>query len=145
MATQTVLSVARWTRYGKDRLHVTAADGRRVGWLDLHTGLTTVVLHELEDELRAALAAHQGESTPAPAPAVRPEPEPAWVDLAANRPGQGIRALAEAEQDQTRERSRVGAFLARALDVKTDERAWRVGADGEETVGARLEKLVQHG
>jgi hypothetical protein len=31
------------------------------------------------------------------------------------------------------------------FDVKNDERAWRVGADGEETVGARLEKLRKHG
>ncbi len=39
----------------------------------------------------------------------------------------------------------MGAFLARAFDVKTDERAWRVGAGGEETVGSRLDKLEKHG
>jgi hypothetical protein len=44
-----------------------------------------------------------------------------------------------------KERSRVGTFLARSFDRKTDERAWRVGAGGEETVGGRLEKLVKHG
>lgn len=44
-----------------------------------------------------------------------------------------------------RERSRVGTFLARAFDVKTDERAYRVNAKGEEAVGPRLEKLVDHG
>lgn len=44
-----------------------------------------------------------------------------------------------------RGRTRVGAFLARALDLKTDEQAWRVGANGEETVGAKLEKLSKHG
>ncbi len=44
-----------------------------------------------------------------------------------------------------KERSKVGTFLARAFDVKTDERAFRIGANGEETVGARLEKLVKHG
>ena len=44
-----------------------------------------------------------------------------------------------------RERSKVGTFLARAFDVKTDERAYRVGAKGEESVGPRLEKLVGHG
>ena len=44
-----------------------------------------------------------------------------------------------------KDRSRVGTFLARALDVKTDERAWRVGADGEEAIGARLEKLCARG
>lgn len=44
-----------------------------------------------------------------------------------------------------KERSKVGTFLARAFDVKTDERAFRVGANGEESVGARLEKLEKHG
>lgn len=33
-------------------------------------------------------------------------------------------------------------FLARALGVHTEERAWRVGADGEEKVAAQLAKLV---
>lgn len=66
-------------------------------------------------------------------------------DLAANRPGQAARERAEAELAAQRERSRVGSWLARALDVKTDERAWRVGAEGEETIGAKLEKLTQHG
>jgi hypothetical protein len=31
------------------------------------------------------------------------------------------------------------------LDIKTDERAWRIGAGGEETVGAKLEKLTKRG
>ena len=44
-----------------------------------------------------------------------------------------------------RERTKMGAFLARTFDVKTDERAWRVGADGEETVGANLDKPSQDG
>ncbi|HET6818327.1 MAG TPA: nuclease-related domain-containing protein [Mycobacteriales bacterium] len=44
-----------------------------------------------------------------------------------------------------RVRSRVGTFIARTFDMKTDERAWRVGAGGEETVGVRLEKLIKHG
>lgn len=33
--------------------------------------------------------------------------------------------------------------LARLLKVHTDERAWRIGADGEEAVGSRLRKLGQ--
>jgi hypothetical protein len=74
-----------------------------------------------------------------------PEPAPAWQDLALNVPGQAARAQAEAELAAMRDRSRVGTFLARAFDLKTDERAWRVGAGGEETVGARLEKLRRHG
>lgn len=68
-----------------------------------------------------------------------------WADLAENRPGQQVRAEATVQLDEMRERSRVGTFLARAFDVKTDERAYRVGAKGEEAVGPRLEKLVKHG
>lgn len=34
-------------------------------------------------------------------------------------------------------------FLARVLMVHTEERAWRIGADGEEKVGAQLDKLIQ--
>jgi hypothetical protein len=60
-------------------------------------------------------------------------------------PGQAARAQAEAELAAMRERSRVGTFLARTFDMKTDERAWRVGAGGEETIGTRLEKLRKHG
>jgi len=63
--------------------------------------------------------------------------EPAWTDLALNRPGQGVRAEAEALLAGMKEHSKVGTFLKRAFDVKTDERAFRVGADGEEAVGAR--------
>lgn len=68
-----------------------------------------------------------------------------WVDLAARVPGQAAREQAEAALAAQRERSRVGSFLARTFDMKTDERAWRVGAGGEETVGARLDKLTKRG
>jgi hypothetical protein len=37
----------------------------------------------------------------------------------------------------------VRTVLARALQVHTEERSWRVGADGEEKVGARLERLAR--
>ncbi|MGC4153820.1 MAG: nuclease-related domain-containing protein [Propionicimonas sp.] len=77
--------------------------------------------------------------------AAEPPVEPEWLDLASNRPGQGIREKAEEELAAMRANSKVRTFLARALDLKTDERAYRVGADGEETVGARLEKLVRDG
>jgi hypothetical protein len=71
--------------------------------------------------------------------------EPTWVDLAANVPGQAARAQAKVELAKARDRGRVTTFLARALDAKTDERAYRVGSGGEESVGARLDKLTKHG
>lgn len=68
-----------------------------------------------------------------------------WHDLALNRPGQAARARAEEELAAMRDRSRVGTWIARTFDMKTDERAWRVGADGEETIGAKLDKLTRDG
>jgi hypothetical protein len=84
-------------------------------------------------------------AVPASTPAPDRAPVRAWVDLALNVPGQAARAQAEVELAAARDRSRVGTFLARTFDMKTDERAWRVGAGGEETIGAKLEKLRRHG
>lgn len=141
------LVVKRWTRYGKDRVYVSTAEGERVGWRDLKTGETVVQAPRHAVELEAALAAY-GVVVPAPREAVAaaeavPQPEAsAWRDLALNRPGEMARTQAEAELASMRGRSRIGTFVARTLDWKTDERAWRVGAGGEETVGAKLEKLA---
>lgn len=157
------LVVRRWTRYGKDRLYVSTSEGEKVGWLDLLTGDITVERADLTDQFHEAIAAHQGlndtkPGLPVPAEAIealtsppealpkvhQPVP-PEWTDLASNRPGQGVRAEAASLLADMKERSKVGTFLKRALDVKTDERAFRVGADGEEAVGARLDRLTKHG
>jgi hypothetical protein len=63
--------------------------------------------------------------------------KPLWRDLAANRPGQAARTEALAR----RRAAPVKTFLARAMGVHSNERAWRVGADGEEEVARRLRKL----
>jgi hypothetical protein len=145
------LVVKRWSRYGNDRLYVSTAGGERVGWRDLKTGATVVQAPEHAIELEAVLAAWSV-VIPGQAPAVVEAgelalpPGPAqWHDLAAVRPGELARAQAEAELASMRERSRIGTFVARTLDRKTDERAWRVGAGGEETVGDKLEKLNKDG
>lgn len=140
----TDLVVDRWRRYGKDRLYVSTQDGARVGWVDLLTGEQTLELAELADGFRAAVNALQGGGGPSYEP-VAVAPEPAWTDLALNKPGQGVRAEAESLLAGMKEQSKVGTFLKRAFDVKTDERAFRVGADGEEAVGARLDRLTKHG
>lgn len=172
------LTGVRWSRYGKDRLYVKAADGADLGWVDLvtgdshlHPGVDAGQIAELMDQhgatqtFAATTAPGYAETLDVPAPVpeqvgaavaeVFPakeaaahsgtEPESDWYDLARNRPGQAARARAEEELAAMRERSRVGTWLARTLDVKTDERAWRVGADGEETIGAKLEKLTKDG
>lgn len=60
-------------------------------------------------------------------------------DLAARRPGAQAREQAVA----LRQAAPVRTFLARVLRVHTDERAWRLGADGEEKVAAQLDKLLR--
>jgi hypothetical protein len=168
------MTVKRWTRYGKDRLYVSSKDGQRVGWLDLLTGQSTLEMPEFTDAFHEAVRGHQQvleevlqQGIPQATPPV-PEPAttqpvqgsltppsaappdatmllPDWVDLALNRPGQGVRAEAESLLADMRATSKFRTFVTRALDVKTDERAFRVGADGEESVGARLDRLTNHG
>ncbi|KGN40646.1 nuclease-related domain-containing protein [Knoellia aerolata] len=106
----------------------------------------------------------QREPTPGPEPAPAPTPEPTpepgadpvvepaslvtddlarpgparpWVDLATNRAGAEAREQANAARDA----APVRTVLARVLGVHTDERAWRIGADGEVKVAAQLGKV----
>jgi hypothetical protein len=69
-----------------------------------------------------------------------PVAEPSWTDLAGNRPGAEARAQAHALRDA----APVRTFLSRMVNLRTPERAWRIGADGEEKVASQLAKLVQH-
>lgn len=156
------LVVRRWTRYGKDRLYVETSTGEKVGFHDMLTGQSTVQRTDLAAAFHEAVSAHQtaqGTGVPDERPSAPPEaaterpaasvePDYAvtidWTDLAVYRPGRAVRAEAESLLAGMREQSRVGTFLKRAFDVKTDERAFRVGADGEEAVGARLDRLTKH-
>jgi hypothetical protein len=58
-------------------------------------------------------------------------------DLASNAPGAAARAQAQSLRAAAPKRT----CLARLLGVKTDERAWRIGADGEAAVAVQLQKL----
>jgi hypothetical protein len=62
-------------------------------------------------------------------------------DLAYVHPGAAAREQAERHAAEARANGRLRFFLQRMLDVKTDERAWWIGAQGEEAVGARLHQL----
>lgn len=86
----------------------------------------------------------QGRADQAGTPALTPIPH-ASGDLAGNRPGQGVRVRAVEEREAQLAAHPILGRLARLVDAKTDERAWRVGADGEESVGRRLEKLTNKG
>ncbi len=91
------------------------------------------------------LGASELAQPPAPAVAHVEVVEPQWTDLAAHRPGQLVREQAAAKWEADKAESKLFAYGARLFNVHTDERAWRVGADGEEAVGARLEKLRDRG
>ncbi len=146
------LIAKRWTRYGKDRVYVSTSAGERVGWLDLQDGSEHLEQAELVQVFRHTVAPFVGPGlaaerlvpgTPPPEVAIPTQPED--HDLAEHRPAQLVRAEAEARRDAMRSRSRIGTFLARALDMKTEERAYRVGAKGEEAIGARIERLTDRG
>jgi hypothetical protein len=86
-----------------------------------------------EDGNRAPKAAAD---VPQVADVLREEPL-AWEDLSTNSPGAAARARARAERDA----APIRTMLARFGGVHNDERAWRIGADGEEAVAARLARL----
>jgi hypothetical protein len=138
----------RWTRYGHDRLYVATAAGEKVGYRDLKTGAD----HPLDESDRALVArladawsAERGERTSQPSPAVVPDSPEAlttdrpWRDLSLNRPGAAAREVAL----HKRAEAPVRTTLARVLGVHTDERAWRIGADGEELVAGQLAKVAR--
>jgi len=155
----TDITVTRWTNYGHRRGYATAADGTKLGWIDLKTGVVTIDDGADAGAVTAALeawGATQASAQPPAATAVpvalepvllalAPTPDSTWTDLAAHRPGQLVREQAAVAWESSKERSKVLAYGARIFNVHTDERAWRVGADGEEAVGARLEKLRDRG
>lgn len=161
------MQVTRWKRYGKDRLYV-AADEAQIGYWDLVTdeahAETPEHLPTLVEAVEDWRASHTGQITAAEPIAVVPNLVPAadppqpratvpsrvvtpdvpsthrpWLDLTTNRPGAEAREQALA----AREAAPVKTLLARALRVHTEERAWRIGADGEELVAAQLVKAAK--
>lgn len=147
------LEVTRWRRYGKDRLYLAHPDGTRVGWWDLQADTGHVAAEATPQELAEAVERWrsensvtsnvQTESGVEPADDVPPPEDPVverpWLDLAQNSAGAEVRAQAV----QARQAAPMRTFLARALRVHTDERAWRLGADGEEKVAAQFDKVLK--
>jgi hypothetical protein len=144
----TDLVLTEWKRYGHDRVYVATSAGVKLGYLDRKSGALVLDDESWRPAVERALDGSPQTLDVAPPPSTGSAPtavEPVWRDLAANRPGQSVRAEAESLLEDMRERSKLRAFVARAVDAKTDERAFRVGADGEEAVGPRLERLVKRG
>lgn len=157
------ISVTRWKRFGHHRGYATASDGTTLGWIDVSTGAVEIEDGAERATTEAALIAWREQviaetSAAAPPPGVADvpspetivasplvEPEQGWVDLADNVPGQGVRQKAAEEWERQK---RIGTFLAvmgRVVDADTEERAWRKGAEGEEVIGAALEKMRKRG
>ena len=126
----------------QQRVFVYLDDGRAIWGMDLATRQEWWYQPDEVERRRAELTVVLASLGVGSATTSDPPP---YHDLASNRPGQAARQRAEEELAAMKARSRVGTWLARAVDAKTDERAWRVGADGEETIGAKLDKLVPHG
>jgi Nuclease-related domain len=158
--------ITRWRRYGKDRLYVARADGTKVGWWDLQADeghpedeAYAVEFGEAVRRWRDEAASDQPtdapavvapvtsvvELVPASEPAIgnsdaEPEiPQRPWLDLATNVAGEAAREQALAAKDA----APVRTLVARVMRVHTDERAWRIGADGEEKVAAQFDKVLK--
>ena len=165
--------VVRWRRYGKDRLYVSSPDELKIGWWDLttdeahpETPQDLVALAAAVEAWRSAQSLGPTVESPVEAadsvapigPAMVEEPtdldmanvptgaaesvlaaDRPWLDLATNEPGAAAREQAVAAKDA----APVRTLLARALGVHTDERAWRIGAVGEEEVADQLAKVVR--
>ncbi|ROR93058.1 nuclease-related domain-containing protein [Nocardioides aurantiacus] len=150
--------VVRWKRFGHDRLYVKGVDDLDLGYWDLKTDephparpeWLGVVTEAVTTWKRTAPARNvtpstvsvvrEPEAPPAPvldAPSTA-VPDRPWVDLATNLPAEGIREIAVAAHQA----APVKSVLARVLGVHTEERGWRIGADGEEKVAAKLAKVA---
>jgi hypothetical protein len=155
------LSVEKRNVYGNNMLYVALADGSKVGRVNLRTNKVVLERPDLRAEFELAIADWQAETggkTVSPLESLSdsvalappevdiadlvlengaPDGEASWRDLAENRPGESARIRAI----EMRQKAPVRTVLARVLHVHTDERAWRVGADGEEEVARRLRAL----
>lgn len=154
------IAIRHWQRYGRSRLYLTGADGLVLGWHDVAANETHYAagadVRVVDREVAAWRAVNAGASRPnqpesespirsraaaipKPAPAAAPpEPPTADADLMLNRAGSAPRKEAIAR----RKAAPIRTFVARAFGVHTEERAWRIGADGEEYVAIELERLV---
>lgn len=146
--------VNRWTRYGHDRAYVSSGE-QQWGHRDLRTGDVVcgdpahraAVEAATEPLWRAARSTryeprHAEEPVTTGAGAAAPRTVPVTPllpdhDLAGNRPGQGPREQAR----ELRDAAPVRTVVERILGRRTDERAWRIGADAEEAVARRLDRL----
>lgn len=159
------IEVKRWRRYGKDRLYVNSASGVSLGWCDLMSGETRILITERGEDVQHAIDAWRAAREPAPsAPTGNPvspvsdasrdadrfdrqvtpiEPDidrsgiDDTCDLVWNQAGSAAREQAHALEQG----APIQTWLARLSGTHTEERAWRIGAHGEVLVAERLMAL----
>jgi hypothetical protein len=143
------LQVVRWVRFGHDRLYVKTPAGVQLGYWDNKSEVAFLENEANRPAFEHAIAQYRsgrpdgGAPTSASSDPVElvvvqePPAVPEWTDLSANRAGASVRQQAHA----LRQAAPVRSFLERCLGVKNDERAWRIGADGEAAVAVQLAKL----
>lgn len=165
------VSITPWKRFGHDRIYA-AVDGRKVGYRDNANGTEHPEREGDAALLTALLGAHptaatataphldrgqadrgaaaatldnveEHEAARVPVRSRTPQQDLTWTDLAHNVRGQAARERASEEWEFRKAAMPVRAVLGRLVNVHTDERAWRIGADGEAHVGAQLEKLAR--
>jgi hypothetical protein len=165
------LLVVRWVHFGHDRLYVKTPTGVQLGYWDnkgevafLENEADRPTFDHAIAQYRsgrpdgrapastssdpvtvdqgntAAIETGIAHTEPRPnisAPAELPPTTPEWADMSVNPAGASCRQRADA----LRQAAPVRTFLARCLGRRNEERAWRIGADGEEAVAAQLAKL----
>jgi len=145
--------VHRWARYGHERLYAEMPEGTALGYFDVKSGAFHCADEANLPLLRRAIADHLGNANP-PVPAKRPAgpsdqrsalaPSPVpmseaiWHDLSTTRAGAAARDPALAARDAE---GTLRHLLSRFVGARTEELAWRIGADGEQAVAAQLAKL----
>lgn len=147
---------------------MTGWDGVTLGWRDLVTGDDQVEVADRAAEFSEAVAAWVSHTPAAPVAAEIPDGvavEPTVDPRSASQPtalipasklevATGLReeedlaarpagALAREQAVALKQAAPIRTLLARTLGVHTEERAWRIGADGEEKVAAQLAKLAK--
>lgn len=140
----------RWRRYGKDLVYVRTHDGVDVGHVDLLAGRVVKAQTGFETHLEECCRRWLAQAPPATAPPKptptlaappTPAPPPAGPPPPRDFAGNAAGAMVKAKREEVNSQAPVRNLVARVMGVKTEERAWRVGAKGEEKVADQLAKL----
>ena len=147
-------SFTRWKKFGHDWLYIADATGTQLGHVDLSTGVGSPGPGQDREHLELLAKAWQqnpSKGAPPTPRASRPktpkasEPDTPAFDLAYYTAGHAPRVKAQEERARLQAAHPVASRIAPLVGVQTPDKTWAKGADGEQTVGTRLEKLKAKG